>query len=115
MRVDAARLCRLSNPSSGDAYLNWRYTLTDDLALSAYDTAAVIESLGAAADNPTCSMIDSPPPVTYLVLLRDEQGGTWRVTVPEEPCLGFHLGGGREYQSDAAPRLLRQLVKRARG
>src|SRR5262245_15578965 len=47
----------------------------------------------AEPSRPDCILIDSPPAVSFIVLMRDTTGHMWRVVVPNTRCMRFSMGG----------------------
>ena len=114
MRVQAATVCRWTNAASGDPMKDRKFRLTDDVGLSGTQAAELMNAFaGARKQKPKCWLIDSPPSVTYSVLARDEQGNEFRVTVPQDDCLGFRLAGGTPYSSWELTNLLGTFVQAA--
>jgi len=116
MDVQAATVCRWTNPATGDPMMDRKYTLTDKVGLSGTQAAEMMSRFAnAAQQTPTCSMIDSPPSVEYRVLVRDRQGTDFRVVVPQNDCLGFRLAAGTQYTSWELTNLLGSFIQAANG
>lgn len=106
MRIEHIRLCRFTNPSTGNANADSEFTLTDETDLSGAEIADVQAGFAAAeAAQPDCLMADSPPPVSYTVRLQDDAGTVWSVSVPADACLGFFLDP-HSYMAPQLPPLL---------
>jgi hypothetical protein len=106
MTFDASAVCWWENPAHlGDDTVG----LQRVTALSPAQITTLQDLLSdAARQQPTCSMIDSPPQVEYYVFLRDSGGQGWRINIPEPPCLGFEMTGG-QYRSAVLVNWLRSL------
>ena len=98
MPVAASAVCWWENPANlGDETVGLQ-------SVTALSPSQITDLKGFLADavreQPTCSMIDSPPQVEYYVFLRDSDGQDYRINVPEPPCLGYDMSGG-QYRSPA--------------
>jgi hypothetical protein len=107
MTIVASAACRWENPANlGDDTVG----LQRVTALSPNQIAALQDFLtNAAREQPTCTMIDSPPQVEYYVFLRDSDGRDWRINIPEPSCLGFPMSSGEQYHSPALANWLDSL------
>ncbi|MCW2843017.1 MAG: hypothetical protein JWN22_933 [Nocardioides sp.] len=110
-QIQRVTLCRFTNPSTGDANADRMFELTDEVALSDDEIAAVQSAFAVAeATGQECFRIDSPPPVSVTVRLQDRAGSLWSVSVPLETCLGLDLGDGH-YTAPHLPGLLDALAQ----
>ena len=108
MSVVASAVCWWENPANlGDDTVGLQNITT-------LSPSQITDMKGFLADapreQPTCSMIDSPPQVEYYVFLRDADGGDWRIDIPEPPCLGFEMQGG-QYRSASLVNWLQGMSK----
>ncbi|HVQ86841.1 MAG TPA: hypothetical protein VMT88_01555 [Actinomycetes bacterium] len=117
MPVRAATVCQWTNeepkikPHVAISTYFKNYQLTNQVALSQTQAAAVIRELkSATAGTPDCMLIDSAPTRVFSVLLGDEGGARWKIDIPAESCLGFTLGNNKRYTSAGLIEVLASYV-----
>lgn len=107
--ASAVTVCWWSNPSTGDPTQDAKSTLEAEQQLVGGEATELMNALRSAdAKEPQCSIIDSPPPLVYEVLI-STSAGVRSVSIPDEKCLGFALLDGPALSSDGVIKLIRAL------
>ncbi|WP_345459086.1 hypothetical protein [Nocardioides marinquilinus] len=107
-----AVLCRYENGTGGGGCCAGPDSLVRTVPLDAGTTRTVLRLLSQtrpAQFNATCTMIDSPVPLHYVLLFQtDDATRAGYVDVADEPCLGYQVDH-LTYDSGQLPPVLRRL------
>ncbi|MFB9311482.1 hypothetical protein [Nocardioides plantarum] len=97
---DGLTICRWSNPATGDPYQD-KDTLSGQKPLNAEQSADLLKALQSARkiQSPSmCYFADSPPPLTYEVLI-PTTAGPRAIPVSKLSCSTFTLADGAQFSS----------------